>query len=161
MRGLPKGELLLPIVALVANLWDPLEFRKWVPEEGGEVQACSWEGEHAKRMRGKAGLEKAAWNRVGPSKNRKQEKKVAMFMLRSKGMVYLTGDFLHLTDRKLKNFGIFIQTCIKTKQQTTVIEQISPISHPGRGLKLGPLSIPIRSFPLLGEKTSTSGSWDP
>lgn len=76
-------------------------------------------------------------------------------------VVYLTEDFLHLTDRKLKNFGIFIQTCIKTKQQTTVIEQISPISHPGRGLKLGPLSIPIRSFPLLGEKTSTSGSWDP
>lgn len=45
-------------------------------------------------------------------------------------MVYLTEDFLHLTDRKLKNFGIFIQTRIKTKQKTSVIEQISPISHP-------------------------------
>lgn len=115
MRGLAEGELLLPIVALVASLWDPSEFRKWVPEGGGKVQACSWEGEHANGMQGKAGLENAAWNRVGLSEN-KAGKKGSYVLLRSQGMVYLTED-VHLTDRKLKNFGIFIQTRIKTKQK--------------------------------------------
>lgn len=98
-----------------------------MPEGGGKVQACSWEGEHADGMQGKGGLEKAAWNRVGLPENKAGKRGNYVAEEQRDG---LTEDFLHLTDRKLKNFGIFIQTRIKTKHKTSVIEQISPISHP-------------------------------
>lgn len=47
----------------------------------------------------------------------------------NKGVAYPQG-FPHLIDSKLRNLGIFIQTCIKTKQKNFSDTTDTRVSHP-------------------------------
>lgn len=80
-----------------------------------------------------------------------QKKEVAMFSKEQRDGG-LTEDFPHLTDRKLENFGIFIQTRIKTKQKTSLIEQISPFPTQWEKSEGGSSFYPNQKLPIIGRE---------